>query len=400
MNRRESGWALYFFLAILLVVGMLLSVRVVNAADNIQEQRMAVPITTAWADAGHEDQRPESITVNLKADGQTIDTITLTSAGGWKGSFADQPIYDADGARINYTIEEEPIDRYTASCLQAADIATPQWTITNTYTAAAAPEQDPEYGGLTVSATVSGDKASMTRELTFTVTLDDQTVNGNYGDMTFVNGTSTFVLRHGESKTAANLPAGLTYTVTEAGSEGWTVTVNGGSETSASGKILANQTAAAKFNHAMESPAEDPGGDPNTPVNPGTDQPDSKGTVDNPSITPENPLPRVIIIVRPGSGISQFGANTGTEQISAIGSALGKTEKTSESASIEPEISDSLTVPSLNTAVLIPRNGDDASAAIWIFLSCLAAAIIAMLSLRSQNQRGRGQDPPNMRSKR
>ncbi len=34
--------------------------------------------------------------------------------------------------------------------------------------------------------------------------------------MTFANGVATFVLKHGASKTAVGLPAGITYTVTEA----------------------------------------------------------------------------------------------------------------------------------------------------------------------------------------
>jgi len=111
------------------------------------------------------------------------------------------------------------------------------------------PAPEPEYGSLTVSKTVSGDGASRTKDFSFTVTLEDKTVDGTYGDMVFANGVATFDLKAGESKTASNLPAGVDYTVEESDNEGYTVTVNETSDTKASGKIAANTAAAAAFNN-------------------------------------------------------------------------------------------------------------------------------------------------------
>ena len=74
----------------------------------------------------------------------------------------------------------------------------------------------PAGGSLTVSKTVSGDGGERDRDWHFTVTLDDATISGTYGSMTFEQGVSRFTLRHEQHVTAANLPAGMGYTVSEA----------------------------------------------------------------------------------------------------------------------------------------------------------------------------------------
>ncbi len=79
-------------------------------------------------------------------------------------------------------------------------------------------------GGLRVSKTVSGNAASTTKEFTFTVTLDDKSINGEYGDMTFKDGEAVFKLKAGESKTANNLPSDTAYKVVESDNAGYTVT--------------------------------------------------------------------------------------------------------------------------------------------------------------------------------
>lgn len=102
-----------------------------------------------------------------------------------------------------------------------------------TYEVDATPKMDPlkpdkpdepgtKTGGLIVYKEVTG-QGDKNKNFTFTVTLSDATINGWYGEMWFVNGVATFTLKHGESKRAAGLPAGIGYTVTESGNEGYTV---------------------------------------------------------------------------------------------------------------------------------------------------------------------------------
>ncbi len=65
------------------------------------------------------------------------------------------------------------------------------------------------------------------KEFTFTVTLDDKKINGQYGEMEFKNGIATFTLKDGESKTAINIPEGIKYEVTEKAVNGYDVTKDG-----------------------------------------------------------------------------------------------------------------------------------------------------------------------------
>ncbi|MEE0786399.1 MAG: Cna B-type domain-containing protein [Oscillospiraceae bacterium] len=113
-------------------------------------------------------------------------------------------------------------------------------------------EDDP-FAGLRVLKTVSGTDGETGRAFHFTVTLADDSVNGTYGDMEFVNGAAQFALRDGEVRTATGLPAGIGYTVTEeeANQDGYTTTVTGNT-----GTLEAGVTAQAAFDNARDKKAE------------------------------------------------------------------------------------------------------------------------------------------------
>lgn len=107
-----------------------------------------------------------------------------------------------------------------------------------------------EPGNLSVAKTVAGNNGDTSKAFNFTVTLSDTGINGTFGDLTFANGVATFVLKHGESKTAVDLPAGITYTVTEAEADkdGYTTT-----SVNASGSIIKKDTAAVTFTNTRNS---------------------------------------------------------------------------------------------------------------------------------------------------
>ena len=66
-----------------------------------------------WDDQSNKDKiRPESITVNLIADGKIIDTSTASKDSDWKYSFGSLPKYK-DGKEIVYTIKEVSVEGYT-----------------------------------------------------------------------------------------------------------------------------------------------------------------------------------------------------------------------------------------------------------------------------------------------
>lgn len=124
-------------------------------------------------------------------------------------------------------------------------------------------EEVTDVGSLMVSKTVSGNQGDTSQKFTFTVTLGDTSIEGKYDEMTFHAGVATFTLKHGESVTAQNLPAGITYTVKETGNAGYTVTSSG-----EAGTIETGEKAIASF-HNHKSGEDGSGEDkPTKPMKP------------------------------------------------------------------------------------------------------------------------------------
>ncbi len=112
----------------------------------------------------------------------------------------------------------------------------------------------PTTGSLTVSKTVVADDTS--GRFHFTVTLDDPSVDGIYGGMTFSGGTAEFELGHNETVTADGLPAGAGYTVTETPAAGYT-----SAAANDTGVIPAGSAVAARFTNTAENVAPPPAED-------------------------------------------------------------------------------------------------------------------------------------------
>lgn len=116
-------------------------------------------------------------------------------------------------------------------------------------------------GSLTVTQTVTGTAGGQAQKFTFTVTVAGLP-DGTYGDMTFQNGTASFTLRHGESKTASGLPSGAAYEVTIAGAQGYQVSAVG-----TRGQIPKSGAATAAFTCRKDAAPSQP-----QPSNPGQKQ--------------------------------------------------------------------------------------------------------------------------------
>jgi hypothetical protein len=92
--------------------------------------------TKTWDDNNNQDgKRPESITLNLYADGTKTKSETIkgdANSNSWSYTFTDLPKMK-DGKEINYTVQEEPVDgvnEYKSSGIATKDN---KFTITNTH---------------------------------------------------------------------------------------------------------------------------------------------------------------------------------------------------------------------------------------------------------------------------
>lgn len=86
-----------------------------------------VPVTKVW-----NGTKKDSVTVHLLADGvDTGQTLVLSEANNWTGSFVGVNLYAADNHVIAYTVSEDAIEGYTSEI--TGDMAN-GFTITNTET--------------------------------------------------------------------------------------------------------------------------------------------------------------------------------------------------------------------------------------------------------------------------
>ena len=223
-----------------------------NGAADLGEQGKDYTLQVKKEWVGGTPADGASVTVYLKIGGHRLDPVVLSAENDWTASFTDLPDPDSltgDLAGVEYAVVEDPVPAGYEVSYSEAVVDEENRIITITVTNTKGEEPGPTTGGLTVSKTVSGGGASTTQAFTFTVTLDNRSISGSYGDMAFTDGVATFTLSHGESRTATGLPAGVGYTVVESGSGGYTVTSNG-----ATGTIPAGKTAQAEFNNHKDSP--------------------------------------------------------------------------------------------------------------------------------------------------
>ena len=86
-----------------------------------------------WDDANNQDgKRPQSVTINLLANGVKVKSATATAATQWGYIFKDLPEF-AKGQKISYTVTENAVAGYTAT---VSGSAADGFTITNKHTPA------------------------------------------------------------------------------------------------------------------------------------------------------------------------------------------------------------------------------------------------------------------------
>ena len=183
---------------------------------------------------GNVEEVVESVTVEREENGNTYKPKTVKLPHG-EYSVAEKEV-DIQGYSLRIT-SDIPARIVTVSDTPATI------TFYNTYE-----QLPPNTGTLTVKKTVSGGGADYNKAFTFTVKLEESgdTHNGEvtYGGVTFINRVATFTLKHNQEKKITEIPAGMTYTVTESDNAGYTVTMSGNT-----GTIKAGETSTAAFNN-------------------------------------------------------------------------------------------------------------------------------------------------------
>lgn len=169
-------------------------------------------------------------------------TITFNENGVGKVSLSSGQQVTIGGipSGSSYTVEEATSNEDNAL---KYDVTSTGSSGTLSADATAAFTNTVQVGTLSVTKHVEGEVNS-TRNFTFTVKLGGLGANltGTYGDMEFSNGEATFTLADGQTKTASNLPAGATYTVTEELNNSYATTSE-----NAEGTIVKDVTSQASF---------------------------------------------------------------------------------------------------------------------------------------------------------
>ena len=143
-----------------------------------------VPETTetevekVWEDKGYENKRPESIVMELTADGETVTMVTLNEDNGWKATVAGLPKYK-NGQPIAYNWDETAVPAGYEKTIEVDEDG--KTTITNRFLT----------GALVIEKTFSENVQDLeaVKDLTFTITGPDFEQTVKYSE--FTNGVYT-----------------------------------------------------------------------------------------------------------------------------------------------------------------------------------------------------------------
>ncbi len=159
---------------------------------------------------------------------------------------------------IKYTVTETNEEGFVTTWTSNTESTNPaSGTITKDTPKTVKAKNTREYGDLEIDKTVlPASRQASGDEFTFTVSLSDKTINGKFDAVSpshksieFTSGVGQVILKHGEKASVKDLPAGITYTVTEAKAEGFTLS----GATGNMGKIIARTVAKAEFTNQYDN---------------------------------------------------------------------------------------------------------------------------------------------------
>ncbi|MBO5179546.1 MAG: Cna B-type domain-containing protein, partial [Clostridia bacterium] len=94
----------------------------------VKEQTTTISGTKTWSDHNNkENTRPQTVTINLLANGEKVKETVISADNEWKYTFENIPIRDKNGDIIEYSVTEVPIANYESQVYG--------FNIVNTYSA-------------------------------------------------------------------------------------------------------------------------------------------------------------------------------------------------------------------------------------------------------------------------
>ena len=229
-------------------------------------------VQKVWENKGYTEAQPDSVTVHLKEKytGDVVDTAELNAGNAWQHTFTDLP-----DSPEHYTVEEEPVDGYSARYAQNDDGS---FTITNTYQTKA----------------VSVRKVWVNDDLEFRPASVEVELAAIDRVGAFAPRTAVLSADNNWTYTFNNLPAEHTYFVTEkTQAAGYQTTITGDD---GSGFVITNTYQPTPTDTPVTPPTPPdtpvtPPTPPDTPVTPPTppDQPVTPPTPPDTPVTPPTP---------------------------------------------------------------------------------------------------------------
>ena len=186
-----------------------------NITNTHEIEKTKVEGTKEWVDENNKDGlRPDSITVELYANGVKVAEKVVTASSNWSYSFTDLDKY-SNGSPITYTVEEKKVDNYETSVEKQNN----KFIITNTH----------EVKSVTVSGTktwVDGNN-KYGRPDSITVNL-----TGKAGDETVVSKSKVVTASSNWTYEFTDLPEykdgkKITYTISENAVKDYDTTIDG-----------------------------------------------------------------------------------------------------------------------------------------------------------------------------
>ena len=88
-----------------------------NVGTFVNISKTDITVEKKWDDGAAADRRPDSIVIDLLADGEVVGTATVTADkdGKWSHTFKDLPEYTVDGKKITYNVKERDVEGYESS---------------------------------------------------------------------------------------------------------------------------------------------------------------------------------------------------------------------------------------------------------------------------------------------